>query len=187
MIHVIIGNQRNGKSLLMCNFAYAYYKKHRTIYSNLHFNFPYNPIDYNDIIECKYNNAAVFIDEVHLFLNNRRAMSKINIEVTNSFLSQVAKQDLELYMSTQRFSKIDIKIRNECHYIYKCKKFVHQKGIFVPSNINENYPKETIIIISIERFDMDTEEMISSAFIANDFFDLYDTKQIIKITGLPND
>jgi len=184
MIHIIIGNQGSGKTLLMCRLALEAYKKKKTIYSNINFKFPYKKINYNDIIQCNYSNAAVFIDELHLLLPNRRSMSKINIEITNSFISQVRKQNLELYGSSQRFLKNDIKVRDETDYLYECKKYIFQNGVFQNTHTNENLSVKTPIVISAKITEISTMESHNISFVGNPYFKWYDTKEIIKIEGI---
>jgi len=184
MIHVIIGNQGSGKTLLMCKLARTAHSKHKKIYSNINFKFPFEKIRYEDIIQCKYFDAAVFIDEAHLLLSNRRSMSKINIEITNSFISQVRKQNLELYLSSQRFLKIDIKVRDETDYLYECKKWVYQNNAFIPAITNYNMPKKTPIIINVKITELSTMESKEIPFLGNPYFKFYDTKEIIQIEGI---
>lgn len=184
MIHIIIGNQGSGKTLLMCKLAYFMHKQNKTIYSNINFTFPYKKINYNDIIQCNYSNAAVFIDELHLLLPNRRSMSKVNIEITNSFISQVRKQNLEFYGSSQRFLKNDIKVRDETDYLYECKKLIFENGTFKSSSSNINLDRKIPVVVSVKILEMSTMESKNISFIGNPYFDLYDTKEIIKIEGI---
>jgi hypothetical protein len=187
MIHVIIGNQGSGKTLLMCKLAYFMLKQKKNIFANISFNFKYDPIKYQDIIDCAYSDASVFIDEAHLLLSNRRSMSKVNIEITNSFISQVRKQNLELYLSTQRFLKLDIKVRDETDYLYECKKLIFENGVFKTSSINLNLDKKVPIVVSVKITELSTMESKDISFIGNPYFDLYNTKEIVKIEGLENE
>jgi len=186
MLHLIIGNQGSGKTLLAVKMAYDAYLKGRIIYSNVALKFPYKQLDYNDIIECKLINAFVLIDEIHIFLSNRRSMSKVNIEVTDNFINQIRKQNLELVGTTQRLRKVDIKLREEIDYLYNCERYARIKNTWIKIEHNQNLDKKIPIMImySIKHLENDVEQVDYDFFVGNKLFDKYDTFQIIKIKGL---
>lgn len=101
MIHLIIGRQGSGKTLFLVKKAYQFHLEGKTIYSNIHLNFPYKQLNYNDIIDCNLEDGVVLLDEIHLILNSRSAMSRINNQITTSFMSMVRKKGLEVYGTTQ--------------------------------------------------------------------------------------
>ena len=123
-IHLLLGKQGSGKTLLLVKIALQYLRKGHKIYSNIHLNFDYSALDYNDIIECKLNNSVVLLDEIHLLLPSRRSLSKRNTEICDNFLSMARKQNTEIIGTTQTARKVDIRFREEADYVYQCTKYV---------------------------------------------------------------
>lgn len=184
MIEIILGNQGSGKTLFMVERAYHYYKMGKTIYSNVKLKFPFKPLNYNDIINCKLHNGVVVLDEGHLLLSNRRSMSHHSIKITDSFLGQCRKQNLILLISTQRIRKLDVKIREECDVIYECEKYAFEDDKFVLIEHNQNLDKKIPVVIKVNITKTFNGERGVYHFLGNKFFDMYDTFEIIKIEGL---
>lgn len=184
MIHLVTGMQGSGKTLLLVRKAYEGYLKGKKIYSNVALSFPFSLIDYNDIINCKYENAIVLIDEAHQLLPSRRSMSDININICDGFLSMVRKKGLDIWASTQTQRKIDIRFREESDYIYLCEKwaFLNNKWINVSESVD--LTKETPITISVMACQTFSGSIIKLSFSGNCLYGLYDTKQIIQVRGI---
>ena len=184
MIHLIIGRQGSGKTLFLVKVAYEAYRSGRKVYSNVHLKFPYKPIDYNDIVNYKYHNAVVIIDEIHAFLPARSSMRKINQKVVYGFLSMVRKRDLEVYATTQHAFKVDKGYREEKDYYYRCSRWAYINDIWHETRHNKKLPPETPVMIKLDVIEMFEMEEISFSFIANPYYNLYDSSQIIEIKGL---
>src|SRR3990172_9831934 len=178
MIHLIIGRQGSGKTLLMVKQAYEGFKSGKVIYSNVALHFPYIKISINDIIECKLNNAIVIIDEIHLLLPARNSMAKKSRLICDGFLSMVRKKGLEVYGSTQTLRKVDIRFREESDFNYLCRKFIFKNKIFSECYDDKEISKNTAIIINLDIEETLTGAMINRHFIGNDYFKLFNTKQI---------
>lgn len=187
MLWVIEGNQGAGKTLFMIRLAYQDYLAGRKIYSNIHLSFPYTPIDYRDVIECKYSKATVLIDEVHLLLGARRSMSKVNDLITSSFCSQIRKQDLRLYLTTQRIQKIDTRLRSECDFRVQCDRWVFDNKLnkWEHKTYNDGLtPKSALTIIKAKVMDLSKNAFVYDYFIANEYYKMYNSYEIVKVTGL---
>lgn len=184
MIHLVTGMQGSGKTLYLVKKAHEEYKKGKTIYSNVAFNFPYNQLDYNDIVECNLKNAVVILDEIHQLLPSRRSLSEININICDGFLSMVRKQGLEIYGSTQTQRKVDVRFREEADYIYLCEKWAFLKNNWAKVTESEDLNKDVPIIISVMICQSFSGSIIQTSFKGNEYFKLYDTKQIIKVKGI---
>jgi hypothetical protein len=188
-MHLILGRQGSGKTLFLVMKAYQSYLKGKTIYSNVALNFPYEQLDYKDIVDCKLRNAVVILDEVHLLLPARKSMSKQNIAICDGFLSMIRKADLDLYGTTQTIRKVDVRFREEADYIYVCDKSALLKRAdghvgWRKITHNQNLNPKTPIKIT-----MNVEETFSGAtmkinFLGNPLFKMYDTNQIIKVKGI---
>lgn len=184
MIHLIIGRQGSGKTLLLVMLAYQMLLKKKTIYSNVNLHFPYQVLNYKDIIDCNLQNAAVLLDEIHQLIPARRSLSKRNVEICDNFLSMVRKQGLEVYGTTQTLRKVDIRFREEADYLYVTEKYILQNNQWIRYTHNENLPKSVPIMIKVDITETYSNNTLSMNFMGNKFFDLFDTKQIIKVIGI---
>lgn len=181
MIHVVIGRQGSGKTLFLVSKAYEYYKKGKTVYSNVALNFPYRKLNYDDIVNCRLGDGVVIIDEIHLLLPSRNSMSTRSRIICDNFLSQIRKRGLSLYCTSQYERKIDCRIRDEKDYLYFCSKYAYERGVWSEVMHNQDLPKKTPIIIKLEATEIFSGHTIELSFKGNDYFNLYNTKEIIKV------
>jgi hypothetical protein len=184
MLHLILGGQGSGKTLMMVAFAYKAYTEGKKIYSNIDFKFPYQELDYQDILDCKLVDAVCMIDEIHQLLPARNSMSKINREICDSFISMVRKQNLDVYGTTQTARKVDVRFRDETDYLYVCKKYAYIHNHWELVEHNQDLDKAIPILIDVEVTHMATGKIINLRLKGNQFFALYDTRQIIKVKGM---
>lgn len=184
MIHLFVGRQGSGKTLLMVSKAYNQYLKGMKIYSNVHLSFPYEALDYDKIVNCEYSDGIVIIDEGHQLLPARNSVSLISREIVDGFLSMVRKKNLHIYISTQTERKIDIRVRDEKDYLYICKRFIFINNRWIEAKHNQNLPKATPVIIYYDMIDCYSDDISTYSMVANPIYDMYDTRQIIRITGL---
>jgi hypothetical protein len=184
MINLILGFQGHGKTLLAVKIAYEKHIEGKTIYSNVALNFPYKQIDYNDIINCKYDNAVVILDEIHLLLPARASLSKTSRLICDNFLSMVRKKNLDIYGTTQTIRKVDVRFREEADFMFYVEKYAYLDGNWSKVLHNQDLNKKIPILISIEALNVITNTSLKTSFIGNEYFNKYDSKQIIKIRGL---
>lgn len=187
MIHLIIGRQGSGKTLLIVKMAYDAYKKGKTVYSNVALKFPFKKLNYNDIVECKLKNAFVIIDEIHLLLPSRNCMSRRNRLICDGFLSMVRKQNLDVAGTTQTERKVDVRFREEKDYFYECERFAYLNNMWVLVPHNDALPSTTPILINVRCREEYSLQWVSVPFMGNKYFDLYDTSQVIHVTGIDAD
>lgn len=181
-IHLILGYQGSGKTLYMVKIAYEYYKKGYKIYSNIHLTgIPYELITINDVIECKYHDALVLIDEIHILLPSRNSMSKNSRKICDGFLSMVRKAKLEVYGSTQTMRKVDIRFREEADYLYYCTKYAFLYGKWDLVQHSQDLNKDIPIMINLNVIDAISNNSVDLKFYGNPLFKLFDTRQIVKI------
>lgn len=186
MIHLILGKQGSGKTLLLVKKAYEMHRKGRNIYSNLALNFKSQPLNYQDVLDCSLSNGAVLLDEIHQLLPARRSLQKRNVDICDNFLSMVRKQGLEVYGTTQTPRKVDVRFREEADYVYVCEKYIYDYKLhkWVKYLHNQNLSKDVPMMISVTVTETFSNTTIKTAFIGNRFFDMYDTNEIIKVTGI---
>lgn len=185
LIHLVLGYQGSGKTLFLIKIARENYLAGKTVYSNIALKFPYKPIDYNDIINCKYENAVVLIDEIHLLLPARTSgFNPVNKAIVDNFLSMVRKKNLEVYGTTQTPRKVDIRFREEADFIYYAEKFAFMNGCWGKVIHNQDLDKKVPIKILLEVRRIFDDQIITLNFNGNYYFNLYDSKQIIEIKGI---
>lgn len=185
MIHIILGKQGSGKTIYCVSQLYDAYRNGKTVYSNVHLKFPYKKLNYHDIIKCKLKNAVVFIDEIHQLLPARSSgINPVNRAICDSFLSMVRKMGLTIYVTSQTARKFDIRLWEEKDFLYVCKKYSYENNIWVEVIHNQNLNKKIPILISAEIQEESSGNIINHNIIVNDYFEMYDTNQIIRIEGL---
>jgi len=182
MIYLIMGKQGSGKTLFLTKIAKDEAKKGKTIYSNVAFKgIPYTPINYDDIIACKYDNGVVLLDEIHLLLPSRNSMSTTSRLLVDGFLSMVRKKNLEIYGSTQTYRKVDVRFREEAEYLGYCTKYAYINGSYTEVRHNQNLPVIIPILVKLQLKEIESGAEMLLTFIANSLFKHFNTRQIIKI------
>lgn len=185
MIWGIIGYQGSGKTLLLVKMALDYVAQGKKIYSNVHLkNIDYEIINYNDIINCVYENAVIIIDEIHLLLPARLSTRRINREICDSFLSMVRKKNLIVLGTTQTLRKVDIRFREEMDFLIRVKKYAYYNNSWNEAFHSEKYDKKIPIMIQYNVLDTNRLLELDCNFIANYYYNEYNTNQIIKIDGI---
>ena len=187
MISLVIGRQGSGKTLFLVKKAYEYYKEGKTIYSNIKLNFPFKPINYNDIINCRLKNAVVIIDEIHLLLSARNSMSRQNRLICDGFISMVRKMGLNVLGSTQTERKVDVRFREEKDFLYACNKYAYINNKWEEVLHNQNLNKTIPIMICLDVREEFSMNWITMSFLGNNYFNLYNTEEVVKITGIDDE
>lgn len=186
MIHLVLGKQGSGKTLYLVRQALLEFQKGKRVVSNVHLSFPFEILDYQKVVDCKYQDAVVILDEIHQLLPARRSMRKINVEICDGFISMARKQDIEIWGSTQLPRKVDVRFREEADYVYHCEKFAWRGGQWIRVLHNEDLPAEVPLMISVDVLETFTNNQLKTCFFANDLFSKYDTREVIKVRGLKN-
>lgn len=184
-IWLICGRQGSGKSLLCASMCHGFYKAGKTVYSNIAFNFPYKQLDYSDIINCRLQNAVIYLDEAHLILPRRNSLKSTSKVLVDNFISMSSKQNLTLIFSTQFPQKIDGRISElEKDYNVLCEKYIYDgtKWAQTSKDAHELGNTPTIIAATIEQvYDRKISKL---RLIANNYYNLYNRYEIINIRGL---
>lgn len=185
MLWVAIGNQGSGKTVFLIKEAYEYFKKGFKIYSNIHLKFKYEKLNYEKIIKCEYHDCIILLDEIHLLLGSRTSMSKKNDAITTSFCSQLRKQNVTILASSQRLGKIDKRLRSELTFLIECDRYVFQNNQFIYKAYDDRTTdKNTPTFIKCTVTDVNTEQSVKHYFCANEYFNLYDSHEIVIIEGI---
>jgi hypothetical protein len=170
MILGYVGNIGSGKTLSMVKKAYEQYKRGKTIYSNFKLNFPYIPITLEKLLDMKADNTSLLnsvllIDEAHIYLDSRRSASKVNV-ILSYLILQSRKMSCDIYYTTQFIGQVDKRLRDTSHAYILCKTREIRKGLNI-----------TLNIINLRKVEGDEQKLQS--FISNNYYDLYDTNEII--------
>lgn len=186
MIHLIIGRQGSGKTLLLVRLAeqFRMANPQATIYANFHLRFEYDRIKYKNIIACKLVDCITLLDEIHLILPARLAMRRVNQQICDKFLSMARKQNNEIFGTTQTLRKVDIRFREEADYVYYCTKYAYLHGRWMEILHDSMLKKSDMVMIAVEVEDVLSGNFVRLAFHGNRYYDLYDTHEIIEVEGL---
>lgn len=107
----VYGDRGTGKTLIMTyfagvNFAVNGTGQHPTI-ADFKLDFPnFQPLEIDELLTHKYDDALVELDEFDVYMNNRRSMSNLNMFFANVF-KQSRKKRLECIATAQLLDTID--------------------------------------------------------------------------------
>lgn len=177
MIIGIVGAIGSGKTLFMTRCAYKEYIKNKdriankelqiiTNYKLKDIPFRYIKADEMFTLKSTLTNSRMFIDEMHIFMDSRNSQSKENKALTH-FILQTRHLDTHLYFTTQDIGQVDIRLRRQLDLLVHTAKTAYE-GLY----------KITIY----DYRDMMNITMISKVYNGSNYYDLYDTKEIIDIT-----
>jgi hypothetical protein len=165
--------------------CYDYYQKGFKVYANIDFNFPYEKLNYADIINCKLHDAVVFMDEAHLILPARSSMKSSSKHIVDNFISMSSKANLICIFATQYPNKIDSRISQlEKDYNVLAEKYIFNGERWIRTNkdAKELGDTPTIIEVTIEQV---YDHTISKLRLwANAYYNLYNRYEIVNIEGL---
>lgn len=177
MIYGFFGDLGSGKTLTMTRYAYAYYLSGYEIYSNYWLAFPHTLINKEFLQEAVKKNEDIqgdkilfVLDEFDMYIDSRTSMSKSNL-VISYFIKQIRKKNIKLMYATQLEDSVDKRLRNLTRSEIIC-----QATDIILHDVDRNEIK--IKIIFNEIFVLGKLKQ-KSRFIANKYFDMYDTKQLI--------
>ena len=112
------------------------------------------------------NNVNVFIDEGYTWLESRISGSKLN-KLISYLLFQSGKRGLDIYITAQLFSTVDLRFREQSSLIIYCKK------------VKDNF------YYTIHNRETGTyKQFIMTKEIAEQYFPLYDTYEIIESANI---
>jgi hypothetical protein len=119
MIILYKGARGRGKTLTMIKDGLAFYLRGYKILRNFECSFG-TYIDNEQVLELSkdsnLNNCVLMIDEVQIFFDNRRSMTKQNITFSN-FVQQIRKRNIIILCTTQYSNTIDMRLRQHLDII----------------------------------------------------------------------
>ena len=162
-VSCIVGDFGSGKSLFLTSLAFANNGK-RKIFANFKlYDIEYTPMALEDIAKFpeELEDAIILLDEGHVGAHAYDFFKK-DVRNVSTFITQIRKRNVVVFWSSQLFNKVAKGLRDYTHYSF------------------EMYKTETAGISIIKVFDIFENRFIKEIMLdLRDFFDKYDTKQII--------
>jgi hypothetical protein len=165
-IAAIIGDRGSGKTCFMTFLAVKYHKEGRKIFTNytLH-NIPHTKITLKQMSELpdELTNAVILMDELHMGVDSYDFM-KSSSKAFYTFATQLRKRKVAWYYTTQIFTQVAKRIRNQTDYLITMentkKEHIFKANVYDRKNFND----------LINHFTFD----------GSDYFDEYDTDEVIQ-------
>lgn len=165
----IVGRRGYGKTLVMVKLADTYHKAGITIFSNFKLDIPHYEIDFNEIATFPpyLHDCVLLIDEAHVGTDAYNFWSKVVHDITD-FIAQTRKLRITLYYSTQVFTKVAKRLRDETDYIFECDYAYNYNGLRKPDYFRINI------------FDKFNDEYVRSfEYNGRPYYNMFDTDELI--------
>lgn len=161
MLISVLGNLGSGKTLFLTYLATKFV---RIVYSNYKLNIKnYKSLKVIDLLDLP-NNIEVFIDEGYTWLESR-----VSSKVLNRYLSYIVlqsrKRTINIYITAQMFSTVDVRFREQSDIIILCTKLPKEKG-FQYKILNRHNNNYLNFVLPMDK--------------AKNYFQYYDTYEIIE-------
>lgn len=172
-----IGRMGGGKTLSMTIEVYKFYLKGYKIYANYGLNFPYIHLDkdlFDQMIEGEeqLSDCVIAIDEMHIWMDSRNSKDKKQ-QAATYFALQTRKRNVILMLTTQNEDQVDKRLRRSVDILVFCENISIQTATV----------KKGIPIYVVRQFlyrdKLHMRPLVKKPFLANPYFCLYDTNQII--------
>ena len=122
---IAIGQQGDGKTLLITKLTMDNYDGTRPIFSNYAlYKVPYTKITLESLLDMLDNdshaldNSIVLLDEIHIYLDSLDFMRSNNRRL-QKFFSQLRKRNILLFATTQYIMNVDVRIRRQCMNVFE--------------------------------------------------------------------
>ena len=175
MLIGVLGGFGSGKTLLLAVFGYKLsFNPKYVVYSNfriknVEYLTPRKLLDINP----KEKKAVILLDEVYSWLDSRVSISKIN-RILSWVVLQSRKRNMDIIYSAQLGSSVDLRLRDMTDIIIYCECLG-----------NPVKPKGFAYLIEWQKGFRNLRRRFFFSFkTASKFFDVYDTREIVKPLGL---
>jgi len=177
MIIGFIGTVGSGKTLGMTREGYKYHLKGMKVFANYGLDFPHEKLTsarFTELIQenTQLQDCVIMLDELHVWLDSRNSMKKKNKTITY-FILQTRKRNVRLLYTTQHFDQVDKRLRNTTDILVFCRNVTNQKSI----------TEVGLTLLEQEYFfQYGHSPARRYVYLANQWYDLYDTSEIIDFT-----
>lgn len=168
---LILGKKGSGKT---CTCVYmALMQDSIYNYDHIYSNFPINSAKWKPLYIHQitlwninqYKNSLIIVDEGLLMVDARRSASKVNKEITETFL-QLRKVNCDTMFIAQRIFDIDARVREQVrYYVYPRKKLLHDA---------DNH-----VVFTLSIYDSEEQRWSKKKFLGNPIFGVYNTNDIV--------
>lgn len=139
MLISVLGNLGSGKTLFL---TYLATKFNRDVHSNYEIKVKhYKPLKVIDLLHLP-NNIEVFIDEAYTWLESRVSSKALN-RYLSYILLQSRKRTINIYITAQLFSSVDVRFREQSNIIIVCSKV--DNGFFYKILNRDNNGVKTLL------------------------------------------
>jgi len=194
MFRAYVGSLSSTKTLFAVIKIESQSRLGRPVFSNVKLNFgpghgPVHFFYFNDLpkmIESdpyQFRRAILFVDELHMMIDARRASSGLNVDFT-IFATQLAKLDCELVYTAQVLgSQIDVRVRELGDLFVFCERWVFKDGLWQPANLMPRklrYPIASSGVAYLKVLGgMEIRECPYGFKVNPAYFKMYDTEQFM--------
>lgn len=161
VLTIVTGNVGTGKTLLATIFA-----AHSTtiVYANYNIKSKnYREFELDKFLANEYNNCMIILDEAYVYLESRIAMRHLN-RVMSYLLFQSRKVGIDIILTAQLVSSLDVRYRDLCEYYIRCEE----------NNFGFNYKITSIKRKITKGFSLPISK-------CGEYFKIFDTLQRINI------
>lgn len=177
-LFIITGKIGSGKTLILTILGYMMATKyHENIYANYFLKFPYKQLDISNLYKIG-RRAIVLLDEGYIWIDARVSSSNQN-RVASYTQNQSRKRHIHILITTQLFSQLDLRYRQQCDGIIDCSctYYITNDEIYTDAFMYDIYDNDGELL----------HEWMIPAVSAIPFFDLYDTYEIVEIPSKIDD
>lgn len=181
---VILGRKGMGKTIFLTREAV---NSNRGAWANykLHID-NFKPLSISDLLNLPIN-IGIYVDEAYTWLESRISGSVLN-RYMSYIIFQLRKTYCDMFLSAQKFSTLDVRVRLEADKIVKCKR--KDNGIRPKDKLEDGKNELGIEVPYYYFWDyeytiLDTESWKKRTYVmkyekATQYFDLYDTREVIE-------
>jgi hypothetical protein len=182
-LYVVLGRKGMGKTLFLTRQAK---NSEREVWANykLYINERFKPLSISGLINLPHN-ILVLIDEAYTWFESRISSSVLNRYISY-IIFQLRKTNTHIYMSAQRFSTLDYRIRIEADVLVKCERKNNgvQPEDKLPNGLLDGFKVPYYYFWDYKYSFFDMESYKETSYIlpyekAKQYFDIYDTKEVI--------
>jgi len=166
---IAIGQQGDGKTLIITKLVTDNYDGTRPIFSNYTLlKLPYTHITLNSLLDMLDNdshaldNSIILLDEIHIYLDSLDFMRSNNRRL-QVFFSQLRKRNILLFATTQYIMNVDVRIRRQCMNVFEM----------------EHIYKDLFKVTTLKIDGYFTKEISSYNVVLSAYYDHYDTNELI--------
>lgn len=167
MLIVVVGLRGSGKSLYLAMMAL---KSNRPVYSNFTIKCKdFHFLDVVDILNLP-TEIEVMLDEAYTWIEARTSTKALN-RYMSYIAFQLRKRNMNIFLSVQQFSTIDVRYRNEWDTIVKCERV---------NNGNSDKKKWDFKYSFLDKRSLKSGSWRLPYESATKYFDYFDTYEIVE-------